>query len=119
MNVANIDKVNNYLTDIQLALPQQYEIVNLIRAIFNKSNKNLVEDIKYGGLTFNLENALVGGIYTYKGHISIEFSKGASFTDDDSLLDGNGKKRRHLKIYTTRDIVQKTSEYFISQAANN
>ncbi|MFA0607547.1 DUF1801 domain-containing protein, partial [Vibrio amylolyticus] len=77
MNISSCEKVNSYLTDMQLALPEQCEIVMLIRDIFLKSNTNLIEDIKYGGLTFNLSKSLVGGIYTYKDHISIEFSNGA------------------------------------------
>ncbi|MEZ9233862.1 hypothetical protein AB4259_22690, partial [Vibrio amylolyticus] len=64
MNISSCEKVNSYLTDMQLALPEQCEIVMLIRDIFLKSNTNLIEDIKYGGLTFNLSKSLVGGIYT-------------------------------------------------------
>ena len=89
-----------------------------IRAIFLRANEELIEDIKYGGLVFNVSNVLIGGIYTYKQHISIEFSDGADFTDNDSILVGSGKKRRHLKIYENDDIVKKNSEYFINQAVN-
>ena len=60
-------------------------------------------------MIFNVSNALIGGIYTYKEHISIEFSNGADFIDTDSILEGGGKKRRHLKIYKNEDIVQKIS----------
>lgn len=91
-------------------------MVMSIRDIFLGANEKLVEDIKYGGLVFNLSNALIGGIYIYKQHISIEFSNGCDFIDIDSILEGSGKKRRHLKIYKNDDIAQKNSEYFINQA---
>ncbi|MFC3187736.1 DUF1801 domain-containing protein [Shewanella intestini] len=87
--------------------------------MFLKANKELVEDIKYGGLVFNASNGLIGGIYIYKEHISVEFSNGASFFDKDSILEGKGKKRRHLKIYTDEDIALKKVEYFVSQAVNS
>ncbi len=51
-----------------------------------------------------------------KEHISIEFSNGANFTDTNSVLEGKGKKRRHLKIYSPKDVAQKKSDYFIKQA---
>ena len=63
-----------------------------------------------------MSNALIGGIYTYKKHISIEFSNGSGFIDTDSILEGSGKKRRHIKIYTDDDIFQKNYTYFVSQA---
>ena len=91
-------------------------MIILIRDIFFGANKELVEGIKYGGLAFNVSNALIGGIYTYKKHISIEFSNGSGFIDTDSILEGSGKKRRHIKIYTDDDIVQKNVTYFVSQA---
>lgn len=66
-----------------------------------------------------MSDALIGGIYSYKEHVSIGFSNGADFIDNDSILEGGGKKRRHLKIYENDDIVQKNVEYFVSQAVNN
>lgn len=119
MNISTNNKVNDFLSDIRTISPNQFDMVMSIRDIFLGANEQLVEDIKYGGLVFNLSSSLIGGIYIYKEHISIEFSNGCDFTDSDSILEGSGKKRRHLKIYTGNDIVQKNSEYFINQAVNN
>ena len=118
MNISSNARVNDFLTDLQFISAEQFDMMILIRGMFLKSNKNLVEDIKYGGLTFNLSGTLIGGIYAYKEHVSIEFSNGADFTDLDSILDGKGKKRRHVKIHTSSDISKKNSEYFINQASN-
>jgi hypothetical protein len=118
MNISSNDKVNDFLADLQFTAPDKFDMVISIRNIFLSSNKDLIEEIKYGGLAFNLSNTFIGGIYTYKEHISIEFSNGAEFTDIDSILDGAGKKRRHLKIYTNSDIVHNNSEYFINQACS-
>ncbi|MGJ8645976.1 MAG: DUF1801 domain-containing protein [Marinomonas colpomeniae] len=119
MNISNSDKVNDFLSDIQSLSPEQFDMVIAVRDIFLKTNEKLVESIKYGGLVFNVSNALIGGIYIYKEHISIEFSNGAGFIDTDSILEGGGKKRRHLKVYSYDDIVQKNTKYFVNQAVNN
>ncbi len=33
----------------------------------------------------------------------------------DALLEGKGKKRRHLKLYMVEDIKNKKAEYFLKQ----
>jgi len=119
MNISSNDKVNDFLADTQLTSPEQCELVTSIRGLFLSANSDLVDDIKYGGLVFNLSGKLIGGIYTYKEHISIEFSNGASFADPDSILEGKGKQRRHLKIQSDEDISIKSAEYFIKQACNS
>lgn len=119
MNISNSDKVNDFLSDIQSLTTEQFDMVIAIRDIFFEAHEELVEDIKYGGLVFNVSKVLIGGIYIYKEHISIEFSHGAGFTDRDSNLEGGGKKRRHLKVFSYNDIVQKNTKYFVNQAVSN
>lgn len=116
MSISTNDKVNKLLSDIQFKSQDQFDIVLAIREQFFKSNNHLTEDVKYGGIVFNASNALLGGIYVYKQHISIEFSNGADFIDSESTLEGSGKRRRHLKIDTAEDLVKKNSQYFIDQA---
>jgi hypothetical protein len=65
------DKVNDFLVDIKSTLPDNAEIVEKIRAVFLKGNNIIEEDIKYGGIVFNVSGKLIGGIYLYKEHISI------------------------------------------------
>jgi len=112
-------KVNDFLLDIESLSKSQYEMVISIRTLFLKANDALIEDIKYGGLVFNVSKDLIGGIYVYKEHISIEFSKGVNFDDPNSILEGGGKKRRHLKICSQEDIALKKTNYFIKQAVSN
>ena len=118
MDISSNDKVNQFLTDTQFVSPEQFEMVIAIRDLFLDANKDFIEDIKYGGLVFMRANTLIGGIYTYKEHISIEFSNGADFEDIDKRLEGKGKKRRHLKIGSIADITNKNSAIYIGQAAS-
>ena len=119
MDISDNKRVNEFLLDVESLSKIQFEMVIAIRILFLKANKALIEDVKYGGIVFSGSNGLVGGIYVYKEHISIEFSDGANFTDLNSILEGSGKKRRHLKIYSQEDVALKNSNYFIKQAASN
>lgn len=111
-------KIGEFLKDIQLQSQEKFEILTSIRKIFHDANSSLVEDIKYGGLVFNLSNTLMGGIYVYENHISIEFSFGAELPDPDKVLEGKGKKRRHIKIHAIQDVEKKNVEYFIKNSVN-
>ncbi|MDC0948448.1 DUF1801 domain-containing protein [Gammaproteobacteria bacterium] len=116
MDISSVGKVNDFLSDIQRLSTDQFELAMAIRRIFLTADENLVEEIKYGGLTFKSSNALVGGIYVYKAHVSIEFSNGADFIDPNSILEGSGKKRRHMKIFNNDDITNKNVHYYVNQA---
>ena len=111
-------KIEGFLEDIQFQSPEKFEILKSIRKIFNDANPKLDEKIKYGGLVFNLSNTLMGGIFVYSGHISIEFSFGAELADPDKILEGKGKKRRHIKIMNIQDIEEKKVKFFVSSAMN-
>ncbi len=116
MNPANGIKIDNFLHDIQSLSEEKCTLFVSIRKIFNEVHAGLVEDIKYGGLVFSLSNTLVGGIYVYEKHLSIEFSYGAKLSDLDHILEGKGKKRRHIKIHSMNDIGEKKVDYFVRQA---
>lgn len=75
---------------------------------------------KYGGEVFVLDpsddKAFFGGVFTYKDHVSVEFSNGASFDDPHGHLEGGGKQRRHLKLRTPVDVAEKDFATFLKQA---
>ncbi len=110
------EKVNAFLIDIQSTFPDKFETIEEIRKIFFSANPEIDEEIKYGGIAFNVSGQLISGIYVYKQHISIEFSHGAQFTDRDGFLEGKGKLRRHLKILDINDVKNKAINTYIKQA---
>ncbi len=112
------EKVNEFLHDLKTTGSEKWATVEEIRNTFLGENSMLEEEIKYGGIIYSLSGDLIGGVFLYKGHISIEFSNGANFKDDDGFLEGKGKKRRHLKILDKNDIKNKKIHYYIGQALN-
>ncbi|ERN41914.1 hypothetical protein KR51_00014480 [Rubidibacter lacunae KORDI 51-2] len=118
MNDTALQQVEDFINDIQSVNPEHAEIIKLVRDLFAEENEEIFQGIKYGGLAFFQNGALIGGIFPYKKHLSIEFSNGADFSDPSSDLEGKGKKRRHLKIFTAEDIDAKNALYFVKQAVD-
>ena len=116
MNDIALQEVEDFISDVQSVNPEHAEIIELVRDLFTEENEELSQGIKYGGLVFFQQGVLVGGIFPYRKHLSIEFSNGADFSDPYSALEGKGKQRRHLKIYTAEDIDTKKALYFVKQA---
>jgi hypothetical protein len=113
---SNSIKVNEYLADVQSQFSEKYEMFVKVRELFLNNDSGLVEDIKYGGLVFFDAKELIGGIFQYKKHISIEFSYGVGLSDPYSVLEGKGKLRRHIKIYTLDDVNAKEALHYINEA---
>ncbi|MBL1419565.1 MAG: DUF1801 domain-containing protein [Alphaproteobacteria bacterium] len=74
----------------------------------------------YGGLVFELEDAVhktqIVGIFISKKHVSFAFTNGYLLNDPESLLEGGGKYRRHLKLRSFNDIDDKNLTGFFNQA---
>ena len=115
MNIKANPKINNFIQDTMFIDKYKGEIVIFLRKIVLKIAPNVEEEIKYGGLVFIIDKRLFCGIFIRKNHISVEFDKGAQMNDLDNFLEGEGKYRRHLKIFQQEDIKNKKVEYYIKQ----
>lgn len=74
----------------------------------------------YGGIVFEKEQGnhktMVCGHFIYKKHVSLEFSNGFELSDHQKVLEGNGKYRRHIKLFGPADINDKHVRSMIVQA---
>jgi len=63
---------------------------------------------KYGGTLFTLKpdekEGQLCGVFIYKQHAQISFSKGALLDDPKKLLQGSGKLRRHINFKSMNDV---------------
>lgn len=116
MHFSDNEKVNQFLTDIWELSNKKFEILLAIRALFLEASSELSEGVKYGGLVFEHDKKLLGGVFVYKNHISIEFSQGATLDDPHLVLEGNGKLRRHIKLQELADVKGKHCAFYIDQA---
>ena len=110
------EKVQIFLTELKLVDSDMYNIVMEIRKIIDNIYPDVEEKLMYGGIVFSLNSEMFSGVFAYKKHVSIEFSNGSKMKDESMQLEGKGKYRRHLKIFTKEDIIKKDLSYFVKQA---
>lgn len=108
-------KVQKFLEELKKHDAQKFDIVSAARAVVFKAYPAVSEKIMYDGIMFTREKDF-GGLFVYKEHVSFEFSNGASFKNPKKLLEGSGKFRRHLKLYTKGDVKNKDVDFFVRQA---
>ncbi len=108
------EAVYNWLGQLRSDNELRYQHVIAIRKLITSLGSSISEEIKYGGILYSTNRPFCG-IYPYTNHVAIEFSNGASLPDEQNLLEGKGKGRRHIKIATIDDLDLKyVREYIIA-----
>lgn len=96
------------------------EILAKLQEIIAQEAPGLASRTMYGGLVFEREpgvaSSLVGGLFSYQQHVSLDFSLGAQLPDPDGFLEGGGKYRRHLKFKNLEDVTRKKAATFVRAA---
>lgn len=115
MKYSKNDKVQSFLEDVLMIDSEKFEIMQKLRKIVFSIYPKTNERMMYGGIMFSIEDDF-GGIFVRKKHVSFEFSSGAQMDDPNSVLEGTGKFRRHLKIRSLADIEEKKVEFFVKQS---
>ncbi len=110
------EKIRQFLDDTQQTSTERYAILCTLRTLYQGTQPPMEESFKYGGLAYSLSKKLIGGLFSYKEHVSVEFSDGADFEDPHAVLEGGGKRRRHIKIRTQNDIETKYVAFYIQEA---
>ena len=100
------NRLQELLDDIRFLGSEQYLIVEAVRALVKSSFPDTLEEVKYGGILFS-SGVQFCGVFAYKEHVSVEFSMGAKIADNYGFLEGRGKGRRHLKLFTVMDVEEK------------
>ncbi len=96
------------------------KIVAQLKAVVATVEPEAVFVAKYGGTMIESvpgqPKSQFCGIFAYKDHVSLEFTNGAQLDDPEKVLEGGGKHRRHIKLASLADIVDKRCEDFLRQA---
>lgn len=107
--------VDALLADIRLVSDEHHKIVQAVRSLAKKLVHPLTEEVKYGGILFS-SDVQFGGVFAYKDHVTVEFSRGAGIEDTLGHLEGTGKLRRHLKLQSLGDIEARQLAHFVPLA---
>jgi len=76
--------------------PVVAELRKLVRTIA----PNLAEEMKYGMPSYTKENHTVVYIMPAADHVNLGFYDGVELDDPKKLLEGTGKRLRHVKVRT-------------------
>jgi hypothetical protein len=95
--------VHALLEDIRLLGTRQFELVEAVRQQVHHAFPEATEAVQYGGILCTTETRFCG-VFAYKAHISVEFSRGALIEDEWGHLEGGGQFRRHLKLKQLADL---------------
>ncbi len=67
------------------------------------SGDDILELFHDGGPVASVGDAPFAAVKVYSSHVSVAFFHGASLSDPVGLLEGSGKRMRHVKLYPGRD----------------
>jgi hypothetical protein len=116
MKKSENEGVQNFLEEIKLVDSDKSIMLIEIRDIILNAFPKTKEKVMYGGLVFFLNDEMFSGVFLNKKHVTLEFSTGYLMEDPKKALEGRGKYRRHLKILSSEDILNKEVSFFVKQA---
>lgn len=88
---------------IRHAAPPVRGILRELRGLIREVLPEAREEIKWGRPVYSLSR-IVCYLAAARDHASLGFYRGVELRDPRGLLEGDGKKLRHLRIYRLEDI---------------
>jgi hypothetical protein len=99
------------------ALPEEIKAITVrLREIIHETDENMKEEIKWKMPCFSKDNADICYLQTAKKHVNLGFYSGASLEDKEDILEGEGKKMRHIRIKKMEDIQEEIYRGLIREA---
>ena len=100
---------------------QPYELYALAREWFTElrqCGENTNELLHDGCPQACVDDAAFAYVNVFKNHVNVGFYLGAFLKDPESLLEGSGKRMRHIKLTPNTTINKKAVRQLIKQAYN-
>lgn len=89
-----------WMTDLE---PDLRQIAEELRRVVRDAGPELGESIKWGNPVYE-RKGLVCYLAATKGYVSLGFFNGAALNDPQGIMEGTGKKMRHVKVRDINDI---------------
>ena len=95
------------------------DIAIILRKLIHTTVPKVIELIKWGTPVFDCKG-IICALRSGKGFIALQFYEiGINLKDPDGILESTGKKMRHVKIYSLKDIKDEIFQKWIKCAADN
>jgi len=116
--MANAKKSSKRQIDafIDQAHPVVQPVLRDLRELVQKELPEAKEEIKWGRPVYSLNN-VVCYLAASGDHANLGFYRGIELRDPKGLLEGEGKKLRHIKVYNCEEIRRRWYGTLIRQAA--
>jgi hypothetical protein len=109
--------VNDFEKAVEAKVPEHARpIVAVLRDLMRECAPDAAEVVMYGSPAWKGTRALAI-ISVSKTHLTFAFERGAEFTDPHGLLEGVGRKTRHVKLKSMADVDEPALRDYITQAA--
>lgn len=97
--------------------PEVQSLVGTLRKIVAEAAPTATETVKEGWRTITYEDeGIVCYIAPLRRHVDLGFYNGVRLKDPEKLLEGHGKKLRHIKIWKENDIREKDFQNLVREA---
>ena len=111
-------KGSNLVDEFIARLPtEQQGIAHSLRDIIRTTAPALKETVKWGYPCY-VGAGNVCSIMPYPCYVNLAFFRGTELPDPDSLLEGTGKRMRHVKVWSANDIPRQALGALVRAAAS-
>lgn len=101
---------------IRQASPAIRPVLRDLRQLVREELPEAKEEIKWGRPVYSL-NQIVCYLAAAENHANLGFYRGIELEDPKGLLQGDGKKLRHIKVFRREEILRQPYGILIRQAA--
>lgn len=91
-------------------------VIRALRTLVKRAAPSLAEAVKYSNGCWLQGKYPIVYVYAAADHTQFGFMSGAKFADPKRLLEGSGAHIRHVKLRSTREIVERELVALIAQA---
>ncbi len=111
-------KTNTVQTYFQRLDPHRKKIALTLRTMVRKSVPGIQEELKWGNPTYTVNKPLFWIYSLAPGYVSLGFHQGARLIKHDPkhVIEGTGKRMRHIKVFSTHDIDHPYFHHLIQRA---
>ncbi len=88
---------------LQKVSDEQEMVIKELHNLITENLPFLQYSIKWGALTYH-NGSNIFSLVSHNNHINLQFFTGATLTDPENILEGTGKRMRHIKIKNFSDI---------------
>lgn len=108
------ETVAEYISKVD---PTQRRVIEALRRIILDEAPAASEGLKWGQPCY-FKNGNICYIATDVGHVKLGFFRGGDLRDPEGLLEGTGKKMRHIKVRGLGDIRGEAFASLVREAAD-